>query len=307
MDFLIHADQLAEVSYSLSEKVEMNGRARLKGHWLTIGRGCTYNCSYCGGGYSAQKTIAGRQGIIPRSPERVVDDLERLVKAGYQQVSLNLDPAIMGKEYWSKLFSEMRQRRVKIGFYLEHFHIPSDEFVQDMLTTLDIPNSELAFSPLSGSEKVRRLNGKHYTNLQLLNLIGGLRPTGMAIFIYFSINIPGEDPKTFPQTLRLAGDISQNYPPQRLRMINMVHSLDPYSPISRQPQKYGQKVQFKTFNDYYVYCQETPGLRKDLPLGAWRGFRPIDGSPQDLEKMALDWNRFSSRHPTHCYPVPRTW
>jgi len=196
---------------------------------------------------------------------------------------------------------------VKIGFYLEHFHIPSDEFVQDMLTTLDIPNSELAFSPLSGSEKVRRLNGKHYTNLQLMNLIDGLRPTGMAIFIYFSINIPGEDLKTFPQTLRLAGDISQNYPPQRLRMINMVHSLDPYSPISRQPQKYGQKVQFKTFKDYYKYCQETPGLRKDLPLGAWRGFRSIDGSPQDLEKMALDWNRFSSRHPTHCYPVPRTW
>lgn len=307
MDYMLHADQLAELAYSLSEKVEMTDSAMRKGHWLTIGRGCLYNCSFCGGGNIAHMTIANRKGIIPRSPKRVVDDLENLKAAGVQQVSLNLDPAIMGRDYWHELFTEMRLRQVNIGLYIEFFQLPDIEFIQELLLSVDIPNSELAFSPLSGSERVRRMNGKSFVNSQLKNILEQLRHSDMAVFIYFSLNIPGEDIDTFRQTWRLADEISHSYPPQRLRMINMVHTIDPCSPMSRQPRKYNQKVQFETFKDYYKYCQETPVLRSDVELGDWRGYRALGQPTQALESMAAQWNRFCAHQPSRCYPVPRTW
>ena len=307
MDFMLHADQHAELIYSLSEKVEMADSVGGKGHWLTIGRGCLYNCSFCGGGNAAHMLIAKRKGIIPRSPKRVVDDLERLRTAGIQQVSLNLDPAIMGRDYWHELFAEMRLPQVKIGFYIEFFQLPEDEFIQELLLSADIPHSELAFSPLSGSERVRRMNGKIFPNSQLANILEQLRHSDMAVFIYFSLNLPGEDIKSFRQTLRLADEIGHRYPPQRLRMINMVHTIDPCSPMSRQPRKYNQRVQFQTFMDYYTYCQETPVLRKDRELGAWRGYYSLGQPSQALENMAAEWNRFCAHQRSRCYPVPRTW
>jgi len=307
MDFLIHADKLAEVVYNLSEKVEMSGEVSLKGHWLTIGRGCIYNCSFCGGGYSAHKTIANRQGIIPRSPTCVVDDLEHLQRLGYQQVALNLDPAIMGKEYWLQLFTEMRQRQVKVGLYIELFQLPGAEFFEELVASVDITHSELAISPLSGSERVRRVNGKHFSNSQLMNILHQLQPSGMAIFIYFSLNIPFEDAKTFQHTLRLAKEIGEFYPAKSLRMINMIHTVDPSSPLSRQPQKFGQKVKFKSFRDYYSYCQETPVLRQDVKLSDWRGFQPAERVPHALESMAAQWDALSARQTARYYPVPRTW
>jgi tRNA A37 methylthiotransferase MiaB len=307
MDFLTHADQLAEVIYNLSEKVEMTGEARRKGHWLTIGRGCIYNCSFCGGGNYAHKTIAGRQNIIARSPERVVDDLERLQQQGYQQVSLNLDPAIMGKEYWTRLFAEIRRRSFKIGLYIEFFQLPSIEFIEELLPLVDIPHTELAFSPLSGSDRVRRLNGKHYSNAQLMAVLRLLRTSGLAVFIYFSLNIPFEDAKSFQHTLRLAGEISRSYPSGQLRMINMLHTVDPCSPMSRQAKPFNLKVEFKRFKDYYTYCQETPVLKPDFRLSDWRGYRSLGTDSTALTGMAAQWDDFCAHQPSRCYPVPHTW
>jgi hypothetical protein len=36
-----------------------------------------------------------------------------------------------------------------------------------------------------------------------------------------------------------------------LRMLNPCHTLDPMSPMSRQPEVYGMQVHYRTFMDYY--------------------------------------------------------
>ena len=46
---------------------------------LPIGRGCPFNCPYCGGGQRAQQNLAGRNEVILRSPEKVVDDISNIV------------------------------------------------------------------------------------------------------------------------------------------------------------------------------------------------------------------------------------
>jgi radical SAM superfamily enzyme YgiQ (UPF0313 family) len=306
-DFLVHEDQYRELQFSLSQWLEVADASAPKGHWLTIGRGCHFDCSFCGGGKESHATIAGRHGIISRSPTRVADDLERLRGMGVQQVSFNLDPAIMGREYWTQLFAEMRRRKIRIGIYNECFQLPTRDFLQAFVETADLAYSELAFSPLSGSDQVRQLNGKRFTNDQLMDVLAQLRPHSVPIFVYFSLNLPGENRKTFRQTRQFAQQICRNYPPKLLRMLNMCHTLDPCCLMSRQPEQYGIDLEFSSFLDYYRYCQETPVLQQDAALEDWRGFRIRGNDSHSLEKMARQWNGLCRAEQAQCYPVPRTW
>ncbi|NIV34558.1 MAG: hypothetical protein GWN58_35385, partial [Anaerolineae bacterium] len=58
-------------------------------------------------------------------------------------------------------------------------------------------------SLLTGSEKVRRLNGKHYNNQKLFEIVDLMKEKQVPLYVYFSFNLPGEDDKAFRQTLRV--------------------------------------------------------------------------------------------------------
>jgi radical SAM superfamily enzyme YgiQ (UPF0313 family) len=323
MDWLLHASEYLAVEYNgpkiatpvqgsptATSSVVALGHAEAaprRGHWLTIGRGCCFDCPFCGGGKEAHAALAGRQGIVPRSPARVADDMERLRGLGVKQASLNLDPAVMGKAYWSALFGELRRRQVGMGIYDELFQLPEDEFLDAFAEVAQPEHSELVFSPLSGSEDVRRLNGKRFSNQELLHALSRLKAYDMPVFIYFSLNLPGENERTFRQTLRLAEEIARLYPARILRMANMLHTVDPCSPMSRDPAAHGVKVTFKTFQDYYTYCRETPSARDNAPLGSWRGFEPESKAMRSLEQMARQWDGFCRGQRAECMPVPPVW
>lgn len=279
----------------------------LWGHWVTVGRGCCFNCPFCGGGREAHAALAGRQGIVERSPSVVAEEIERLGELGVKQVSFNLDPAIMGESYWSSLFGELRRRKLKIGLYDELFQLPERAFFDAFMEVAEPQYSELVISPLSGAEEVRRLNGKQFSNQRLLEALTYLKQQQMPVFVYFSLNLPGENDRTFRQTLRLAEEISRLYPPHLLRMANMLHTIDPYSPMSRDPTAYRIKVEFKSFLDYYRYCRETPAARSNTPLGAWRGYDVENKAMRSLESMARQWDEFCRRQRAQCMPVPRIW
>jgi radical SAM superfamily enzyme YgiQ (UPF0313 family) len=277
------------------------------GHWLTIGRGCCFDCAYCGGGIKAHATLAGRQGIVPRSPGRIAEDIARLQAQGIRQVCLNLDPATMGRTFWSALCREMQARQVHVGIYNEFFQLPSIDMVDALTTLADPVHTQFIFSPLSGDEEVRLLNGKSFTNAPLLELLAHLANQGIPAFIYFSLNIPGETERTFRQTLRLAQEIADLYPPHLLQMLNMIHTVDPCSPMSLDQGEYDIDVQFRSFKDYYTYCRETAVWKPGMALDAWRGYHPRVKSTQPLEQMARTWDEFCQKQRAMCYPVPRGW
>jgi hypothetical protein len=307
MSWLEHAQEYTAVEVTTTEMMTPAEASSVRGHWLTIGRGCCFNCSFCGGGQQAHALLAGRNGIVPRSPTRVVDDIERMLALGMKQVSFNLDPAIMGRAYWVTLFGEMRRRGVRIGIYNEQFQLPNEAFLGALLEVAEPRYSEIAITPLSGSEEVRALNGKHFTNRQLLDVLTRLKLHRVPVYLFFSLNVPGENNVTFKKTLRLAREACDLYPANALRMINMVHTVDPCSPLSRDPAQHKVKVAFSTFADYYTYCRETPVLREEVPLAAWRGFEPLHKATQSLEQMAQQWDTLCASLPARCYPVPRTW
>jgi radical SAM superfamily enzyme YgiQ (UPF0313 family) len=282
-------------------------RPQIKGHWLTIGRGCTFNCAYCGGGKKSHEELAGRDGYVYRSPERVVEDIRRLKERGIDQVALSLDPATFKPAWWQSFFQLIQTQGIRIGLYNEFFQLPSPKFIEALAETADLRYTEVAISPLSGDEKVRQRNGKFYSNERLLEMLRTLKKFQIPIFIYFSLNLPGETPQTFKNTLRLANQISQTYPPELLRMLNPCHTLDPVSPMLRKPESFDILVKYRTFKDYYTYCKGTGWQPRFVTRGEHRGFEMIGRPSQMIEQMAQQWDAFATKQPGRCYPVPRGW
>ncbi len=309
MDFLEHHRQYCEMQYNdtgLFQPSDISERLSLAGHWLCIGRGCQFDCAFCGGGRISHEIVAGRKVLVLRSVERVVDDLQRLHAMGIHQVSLSHDPAVLGRGYWSSLFEELRKRGVKIGIYNECFQLPTDEFIADFVRSVDLPHSELALTLLSGSERVRRLNGKSFSNRKLFRVLSTLKRHGVPIYVYFSLNLPGEDERAFEKTLTLARRIAAFYPPHILKMTNQCHTVDPCSPMSMEPQKYDVRVSMHTLMDYYNYCQQTYIARPDIDRGAFRGFTYGDRRTASIEALARKWDEFCAGQEARCFPVPQT-
>ncbi|NLE43609.1 MAG: hypothetical protein GX620_02710 [Chloroflexi bacterium] len=77
--------------------------------------------------------------------------------------------------------------------------------------------------------------------------------------------------------------------------------------MSIRPAHYGIQVEFRTFLDYYNYCENTPVLKPELPLVAYRGYHTTAEPARRLDKLAQEWDALCAKQSARCLPVPRTW
>ena len=217
------------------------------------------------------------------------------------------DIAEMGEDYWRELFARIREKGVKIGLYNEFFQLPSPEFINDFVRSVNMAHTCVAFSPLAGNERVRRLNGKHYSNDALFDILALLNQYNVHIFVYFSLNLPGETDQTFRETINLARQIYEFYPTSLLQIFNTVHTVDPFSPMGLHPEKYGIKTSMSTFMDYYHYCQETRFAGNTARTELYRGFTLEDPALRDLKAMADAWDADFQGKEAAWRPIPAKW
>ena len=277
------------------------------GKWICTARGCKHECSYCGGCKSAHKTLANRDGIVTRSPRAVVDEIQKLQKVGVIQVSLSYDIAELGDAYWQEFFALLGSSNIKIGLYNEFFQLPDPQFIQEFARRAYMPHSCVALSPLSGSERVRRLNGKLFSNDQLLDILENLDQVNANIFVYFSLNLPGENEGTFRETVDLANLIYDFYPHSRLKILNTIHTIDPLSPMNLYPEKFGIESSMSTFMDYYTYCEQTQLAMPEAKTENLRGFKLAEPEKRNLERMVQTWEKYRTGKENSWWPVPPSW
>lgn len=310
LDFLEHSQEYFVHEYivtNLTEARQALETSPFRGRWTCTARGCKYHCSYCGGSKESHMRLAGRNGIVTRSPERVVDDLKRMAGKGIIQASLSYDIAVLGEDYWRTFFSLLRASGVKIGVYNEFFQIPTPEFIDDYARSTVMAQSCVALSPLSGNERVRRLNGKQYSTDQLFDVLDALSRHRFYLFVYFSLNLPGETNETFAETLDLAEAVYNFYPRSLLKILNTVHTIDPVSPMNLYPEKYGIQTNMSTFMDFYNYCRDTRQGGPDARNGLHRGYDLSDPGARSLEGMANAWDRARVGREASWWPVPPSW
>jgi radical SAM superfamily enzyme YgiQ (UPF0313 family) len=302
MSFLDHSDTYLGMEYVGRKSLFYPDEPpRERAHWLSLGRGCLHDCSYCGGGRQSHESISGRRQVLLRSPERVADDLEALHDRGVDQAALSLDPAMLGETYWKALFGELDRRKVRIGIYQEAFQLPGEDYVAALAECADIRHSQIALSPLSGDEHVRALNGKPYTNHALFTLVRALRRHKFPLAVYYSFNLPGQDESALRKTIFVTQRMAQAYGTRSLMVYNQPHTLDPCSPMGRHPETYGINIALRTFQDYFDYCRLTAVERPGVLGSGQRGFT-WEGRPPEMErKMQAMWASFARTQNYMCF------
>ena len=93
---------------------------------LPIGRGCPFNCPFCGGGQRALQNISGRNKVILRTPEKVIEDIS-LINDTYNIHSIFFGHGAYptNLKYWKTLFALIQKEKLDIGADLEIWRLPS--------------------------------------------------------------------------------------------------------------------------------------------------------------------------------------
>jgi len=295
LTWLEHAAAYRRMLHSRPRRV--NDR-NAQGQWILSGRGCAYACGYCGGGRHAHRVLSGLTRVARRDPVRLAADVNRLTRLGVEQVAPSLDPDMHGRTHRTAFFDGLEGLP---GLYVESYQLPSDDLLVRLAGATHLDHTEVALTPLSGNTAVRRLHGKRYDNVQLVDTVRRTAELGVAVFAFFSLNLPGEDEQTVQETVALVRRLLEVAPADGFRAISICHTIDPLSPMSESPGAFGVDwVGLRTLDDYVSYAQSS---RPFTFAPGERGFTLK--TPRNLPAMVAAWDALAAEHPGRVYPVPR--
>lgn len=221
--------------------------------FLCIGRGCTVNCSFCGGSRRSQELINKRKHVAFRSPERVIESIKDAIREGIEVIYISFDP-VKGRDYYHKLFKIVREKKLHISVCFECWFLPSVRFINDFKRTFGNGKySTLILSPETASEKVRRLNkGFMYSNKHFFSTVDRLMDAHIRTDIYFSYPLPGETELDAKKSLSFIRKLREKVG-QGGKVLVQHFGFDPASPMYLNPQKYDITKKFQSFEDYYNF------------------------------------------------------
>ncbi len=232
---------------------------------LSISRGCYVNCSYCGGSRASQKIMCNRQGVVFRSAEKVLESIEEAKNYGYYTIRIEYFPC-EDAGYFEKLFNLIKAKALKLSCILECRALPAAHILELFRETFDLSQSQISFSPESGSEKIRKLNkGYYYDNSELLNAVNCSISLGIKTAVFFALGLPFETTDTVRITKDFQDHLRKEYNDLVIIRTEII-GLDPASPMYMEPEKYKIVKVWGSFMDYY-----------DAHMGAKNFLKPILG------------------------------
>ncbi len=234
--------------------------------WVPLGRGCSVNCSYCGGGFDAQQRLSGRRGPVFHPVKQVVEILARFEEEGIDSTYLDFDPCI-DRVYYRDLFQKIRSEGIDISAQFALWSPSTDVFIRDFARTFNPLYSTMIISPESGSEEVRRRNkGFYYSDEELFRWLNYAKNELIPVEIYFSTGLSWETPETHEETLEMAKSILERYPVVSMSC-NPIQ-MEPGGIRYIEPEKYGIKPKWEGFMDYYnLFRRRAEGLPVESQIG----------------------------------------
>ncbi|MFO7869810.1 MAG: polysaccharide pyruvyl transferase family protein [Kiritimatiellia bacterium] len=243
---------------------------------LPVGRGCLSNCFYCGGGAKAQRRICGREGVLFRDPEKVIETIKELKKLGFKGSYVSFDPRPFSRDYYMKLFGLLRERNVEFDLIFSSWGPHSPEFFDEFARTFG-PGSSFLISPETGSEELRKkARPPGYSNRELFESLEYADKLGIKCTVFFSIGVPGETKETFAETLALKREIERRF--SRVDVEAFLIEMEPASPWHLDPERYGIDLERRGLEDF-VRDQSAPDYSSMSYLGYSTAFFSDHGMP----------------------------
>lgn len=225
---------------------------------IPISRGCLMNCAGCGGSRTSYKVMLGRTMPAFRSPSKIYEDLAKLDELGVHSVFLFQDPRLGGQKYIDELFTVLGNANWKniknIG--LELFWPASFTYLEKIKRSNIAEHVGLSISPESGNDEVRKAHGRIYTTSALMQTVENSVDLGIPIGVFFLISLGHESPQTLYETWSLWEkilklNVEKKRPAKTFVDFGPMILLDPGSPAYFDEKRYGYKILFKNFIDFY--------------------------------------------------------
>ncbi len=214
-------------------------------------RGCTQDCTICGGSATTFRDSFNRPRPVFRSPEAVVKDIRQIARFSNGPAFVLGDLLQTGKAYTGELFRLLRDKPVKNQLIFELFNPAPAEFLQEMGKAA--PGFCLEMSPESHDPGVRKTEGRHYSNEAMEQTFRDALDAGCSrLDVFFMIGMAGQTPQSALDTVDYCGQLLDRFNGDKrlyLFIAPLAPFLDPGSPAFEDPGK-GYRVLFKTVEEH---------------------------------------------------------
>jgi len=265
---------------------------------LVVGRGCPVQCTWCGGGFLSLKTTTGREKVIFRGMEEVLQTIKEAASYGYESLYISFDPYPQEPDYYLALFSRIREEKLNRDCFFESFSLPTTDFIQSFKKTFPGKKSRIILSPDVGSVKMRRIHkGYAYTNQALLECLDQMKENRVFCELFFTLGVPFEKEEDLRKTARLQGEIRKRYSNVKaIRTFTL--EMEPGAPWHLDSETFGVETSLRSFIDFYHYHGGKEGPFSSL--GYWvpdyfKDEKDAKGFEEALHKIRC--RDFCSIHP----------
>ena len=235
------------------KKILENPKEVLKGlNFIWTGKGCIFNCFYCGGSAKSQKKIFGRAKPIWRPIEDVLIDIEYLTKYS-KWLQFDFTNPVQKDDYYIQLFQKISQKKFKCDFH--HWSLPTKELIEQISKTFNLVNLGIDTSTLC--EDLRRELTKRgwlkpfFTNQELENIIDYCSGKGnVQIELNNVAGMPGEKGPQVKEHTQFAKHLARKYP----SIIGITYtplSIEPGAMLQRDYRRFKMHCSRKGFLDFY--------------------------------------------------------
>lgn len=177
-------------------KLTLSNRKSPPGY-LETSRGCPWGCVFC------NKNIQGRKFRV-KSPKRVVDEIEYMLKVGFKEINILDDTFSTDLNRAKAICDEIVRRGLKFPWHpLNGVRVNC----VDKELFLKMKNAgcyKISFGIESGNQDVLNNIDKNIKLEQVRDAVRWAREVGFETFGYFMIALPGETEETIKDTIRFA-------------------------------------------------------------------------------------------------------
>ncbi|MFW9969056.1 MAG: cobalamin-dependent protein [Candidatus Odinarchaeota archaeon] len=225
---------------------------------LPIGRGCPFNCPFCAGGQRAQQKLTGRNEVILRNQEKVLEDISKMVD-DYNIPSVFFGHGIYpgNHKYWIKLFDVIQKEKLDLGADIEIWRLPFRKNLWRLFyKTFERSYSSISVSPRTISDHVQQKIAKicdptfRFPKNQINDLIKNANLFQRTLRIWLTIGYPFQTRLDILRDFIFVLKSSLKYGKSNSKPITIMNEpyyIFPGSPAHQSPKKFGIKLKYNSF------------------------------------------------------------
>jgi B12-binding domain/radical SAM domain protein len=213
-------------------------------------KGCTRNCTICGGSRFAYERFFGRDRIAFRDPELLARDIRRISRFSRGPVFIVGDIRQAGMGYAGKFLRAIQGIESKVFF--EFFWVVDREFMEEIAGA--VRRFVVQISPESHDPAVLQLSNKSFTAESIESSARNILAAGcQRLDLFFMVGMPGQTVSSVLASIDYCGRIMKltgGDPRLKCFISPLAPFLDPGSLAFEYPERFGYRRFFKTLDEH---------------------------------------------------------